>query len=645
WYSYKISGIDIFGRHSQLSAPARWHQWAPMPQPRPWYYEDPPGMRQLSNPACAAFAIALRDMTPPPRPGGVEAWALDPRDPLLMRDAAYQAWRATLSAAERDNPNLIGLRVRWTWTSAQMYQAPDTQEFRIYYDPDTSKPQTEAEMPAHWQRRLHVVKYDEHVMEETRDANGTLARTYELFLPAAGDSDRSGLPLTTSLAVPIAHALIGVSAADGKTHAPDQITSGRWGSRPGNEGAIGPVARIFRVQRTPPERPVLHPDIPRAYATPADYHGHATYTLNVVEQANVRWHVYRALDQTVFATDWMRGSWDAITSYDDCFPASWSAAKVTQVAAELNQVFAVVRGLGRNAAGWNQAQAAYRGLSDDALRVLASLSSSQPAFTQITIAPINGPTYEDRLDGRASNRYFYRTAFVDGAQNRSAQLSVASPPVYLPRVTPPAPPIVTSATGGERAITLRWTASREPDVVEYRVYRTDDPRRARDPRLMTQVGAVTVAADIGQRPVSVEWIDTPVPGLVNYWYCLVAVDRFDPATPQAGGGNLSLPSAIVQARAVDETEPAIPPLEVERQTVAGQIQDHVRWTSTEETLLQRQYGDTRLWETVMDWLAPGTQTFDLGDLRLETPTSYRLRVRKPTGATAIGQSVEVPGTF
>src|SRR6266545_6127324 len=42
WYSYRVSGIDIFGRHSPAGADARWFQWAPAPTPRPWYYQDLP---------------------------------------------------------------------------------------------------------------------------------------------------------------------------------------------------------------------------------------------------------------------------------------------------------------------------------------------------------------------------------------------------------------------------------------------------------------------------------------------------------------------------------------------------------------------------------------------------------------------------
>ena len=82
WYSYQVNGIDIFGRHSTNSAPAEWYQWAPMPDPRPWYYQVPPADRVIHS-----FAVALLKKQPPPAPTRVEAYALDPRDPTVLKDA------------------------------------------------------------------------------------------------------------------------------------------------------------------------------------------------------------------------------------------------------------------------------------------------------------------------------------------------------------------------------------------------------------------------------------------------------------------------------------------------------------------------------------------------------------------------------
>jgi hypothetical protein len=139
WYAYRLCGIDIFGRYSDYSAPATWYQWAPPPDPRPWYYVDGGGAAQIH-----AFAVQVIDESAPPPPAAVEAYALDPRDQYVQRDAAWHAWQAGLEASpwyaaldEEERQNLVGLRVRWLWTLYHMRQAPDVHAFRIHYDPDS----------------------------------------------------------------------------------------------------------------------------------------------------------------------------------------------------------------------------------------------------------------------------------------------------------------------------------------------------------------------------------------------------------------------------------------------------------------------------------------------------------------------------
>jgi WD40 repeat protein len=128
WYAYQVSGIDLFGRHSANSPPGAWYQWAPAPEPRPWYYVDPPEDRVVH-----ASAVRLLDESPPPPPSAIAAFALDPADPTVLRDPAYRAWWESLSAEEQRS--LVGLRVRWEWPAALARQAPDVREFRIYYQP------------------------------------------------------------------------------------------------------------------------------------------------------------------------------------------------------------------------------------------------------------------------------------------------------------------------------------------------------------------------------------------------------------------------------------------------------------------------------------------------------------------------------
>lgn len=654
WYSYQVSGIDIFGRHSPNSAAASWRQWTPDPVPRPWYYQDPP-----SDASIHPFAVRLLDTTPPPPPTGVEAYALDPSDPLLLRDAAYAAWQATLSPAERTT--LVGLRVRWQWTEAHMRQAPDAREFRIYYHPGADPPANHAAATS-WQERYYVVDYNAHVTTAT-DAAGRPIRRYEVLLPAAGDAFRASLPLNPTLADPIAYANIGVGAADDKTAAADapQWASGRWGGRFGNEGRTGAPAKVFRVRRASPPAPALPADAERVYATPADYYSRSLYTYRWKPSANLKAHIFRALDDAIFKADWAQRPRSALSgAQTQFFPAAtdprWNAAKRAQVAIELNQL----NGFGHDAAGAAQAIAYYRKLSDDALRVLAGLPGNERAFVQITVQPLDpadpatanrvGPdnppnfaldpnlrAYVDTLDGRSSNRYFYRAAYVDGAHNRSP-LSLAGPPVWLPNVTPPRAPVITSVLGGDRQITITWASNREADLAEYRVYRADDEAATRDLRLMALVhSAPAPPGDPAARPPSVAWTDSPLDGGARRFYRIVAVDQ---------AGNISAPSIAMAGQAFRDTPPAAPAwVSALRTTGDGISLVQLTWALPEalETLVQRRRAGTALWTIVAGWLPQGTATLDDPTADPATAYIYRLRGRDAAGQqSAASPELTVP---
>jgi hypothetical protein len=624
WYGYQVNGIDLFGRHTPNSAAASWHQWAPVPDPRPWYYQDPP-----SDAAIHPSAVRLLDKIPPPFPP-VEAFALDPADPTVLKDAAWTAWRASLSPAERET--VIGLRVRWHWTEGHMRQAPDTREFRIYFNPGTNPPAQHG-LARSWQDRLYVVGYNQNV-QETVDADGRPLRRYEIFLPAPGDAVRTGLPLATSPADPIAYANVGVSAADDKTHTADdpKWAATRWGGRTGNEGRVGGPAKVFRVHRQRPPAPVPPPDSERVFATPADYHHRSFYTYRWRPSANLKTHVFRALDDAVFKVDRTRRPRPALTAGQlEFFPAEprWDAMKRAQVAAELNAL---------NGAPL----AAYRSLSNDALRVLAGLPGNEKAFTQLTVQPLDpadaatanrpGPDnpanfpvdaalrlFTDTLDGRSTNRYFYRAAYVDSVHNRGP-LSLSGPPVWLPDVVSPRIPVLTKVLGSDREITLRWASNREPDLAAYRVYRAEGREDARDLRLMTLVHTEAVPpGDPAARPAEVVWSDRPVPALTGITYRLTAVDA---------AGNESPPSPALSARAYRAVPPDPPDwVDAVRLDEGGEPVVRLTWALSEslEVLVQRRVADRAVWSTAAAWLPAGTTTFD--DAAADPAVEYEYRLK------------------
>lgn len=507
---------------------------------------------------------------------------------------------------------------------------------------------------------------------------GRPVRFYEVFLPAPGD-------FVPSLAEPIAYAHIGVSAADDKDYTADDPVwadagRGGWGNRTGSEGRVGPTAQIFRVRRTPPPTP----DVPvyntdRVFGTPADYHSHSFYTYRwqpLVDQQTqevlpVRCHVFRALDDAVFKRDWSQRPRPQPLSPTDLerFPAEWRADNAENnqrrqdVADALNQL----NDLSRDAAMTH-----YHNLSPDVLRVLAGLPGNERAFTQLTIQPLDpqepdredptllrwrnrrGPddpdnfqvpdpnnplaaetlrVYTDTLDGRSTNRYFYRAAYVDGAHNRSMQLSLASPPVYLPDVVPPRRPVITKVLGGDRQIILWWASNREPDVAEYRVYRADSREAARDIRLMTLVHTEAVPVGPQTRQATISWIDASIQALQTYWYCLTAFDHT---------GNESLPTAVVAARAFDDSRPE-PPVWSPAVTdpVTGVVT--LRWTHPDSSLrclVQAQISGGGPWENLSRWLTRGQYQFDHGGRTPGLNYVYRLRVMDSNGKTN-GRHIEL----
>ncbi|HWN43314.1 MAG TPA: fibronectin type III domain-containing protein [Thermoanaerobaculia bacterium] len=200
WYSYRVVGQDIFGRHSALGSPAEWYQWDPPlrtpPLPFPWYYEKgSPGHHSIHP-----FAVALLDKIPPPRPTGLEATCLDPLDRWVLQDEAYTKWRD----AHKD---VVGLRVSWRWTLAHMNQAPDTREFRLYYLPGRLNELPggigvdDLRRPTAWTKRLRAVGYDEHVelrFEASRDPQGrplasSISRASGKVVRLGGSPDLSGV--------------------------------------------------------------------------------------------------------------------------------------------------------------------------------------------------------------------------------------------------------------------------------------------------------------------------------------------------------------------------------------------------------------------------------------------------------------------
>jgi hypothetical protein len=678
WYAYQVVAVDIFGRFSPKSAFAAWWQWAPEPVPRPWYYQGSNAAAQL-HPGAVRI---LSDM-PPPAPLALEAYALDPKDQLLVQDAAYAAWRASLGAGGAD---LVGLRVRWRWSPEQQARAPNVTEFRLYWSPGSQQPANWGSAAA-WPTRFALCPSGANV---TVAADGT--RLYEMFLPTPGGTIfAGGVPLAPSLADPIAYAQLSVTAADAAAHAADAWPgAGPLGNRPGREGGCAPPQRVFRVWREPPPPPQPVVDSDRVYATPADWHGRSRITVRWMQQPGLSAHVFRALDEAVFEADWAAQPRAALALTDPAFPDAaaeplWTAARKTQVKAKLDAIRALLPAApsaAQRLAAKPQGLALYRALPDDALRVLANRAGNERAFVQVTVAPLSAAAAPDRrgpddaagyvpsaarcasvdeVEGRATNRLLYRMRFLDPAQNRSP-FGPCGTPVRLPDVVAPAAPSITRARSGERQVTLDWASNREPDLLEYRIFHAEDERAAADLRRMTLRGAVAADPDPANRPATVSWTDPDVPGLRDLWYRVVAVDRTDP-DPRGGGGNVSLPSPAIRLRATDTTPPVPPVIAMARwmrADAAGNLHPYadpipagaqrdpvveLAWPAAEagvRLLVLARPQSVGGFGPASGWLAPGSTGFIDRRARPIEPIEYRLKAVSQAGnANAVWNVVTV----
>jgi len=603
WYSYEVSGIDLFGRHSLNSAPSQ---------------------------------LLLLDKIPPPAPTGVAAYALDPEDRFLQRDEAYKNWYTSLDSSVQET--LVGLRLLWTWTLAHQKQGPNISEFRIYFHPGPELPSDQA---INWQERYYVVGYNDNVNTDSL----TGERTYEIFLPPPSTPNPTSIPLNPSLAEPVVYAHIGVSAADDKLHTNDQRTAGNWSNRRGNEGRVGPPAKIYRVLRTlpPPPEDVFTGE--RLYASPAGYDGQSFFTYRWKPQQHLQLLVFRAMDAAVFNTDWAQRPLP--TPLDESqlnlFPAGWNQTTRQAVVSELYYLNSFIGVEG----GAERAMVYYRQLSDAALRVLAGLPSSESAFIQLNINPLdpndagwanrlgldtpddfildpNERAYMDKLDGCAGNRYFYRAAFVDAAHN-IGPLGLSSPPVYLPNVVPPRAPMIGKVLAGDRQVTIKWASNREPDLVAYRVYRADTEQATRDLRLMTLVHTQPVPpGDPSSRQAEVVWLDTPVPGLTTFYYRLAAVDD---------AGNVSPASAVVTGRAFDDSRPDPPTW---NPPGADPTSNAILLSWSSEVLdlrcmVQRRTAVENSWKNLSGWLERSLYSYEDHDRITGRTHIYRLRVMDSGG--------------
>jgi len=651
WYSYRVNGMDLFGRTSARS------------ELMPWL--DPDGTLE------DARAVHVIDTTPPPPPTHVQAWLLDPQDPFVLQDAAYNAWRSPTPPVS-GRATTIGLRVRWAWGAQERRQAPDAHEFRIYLnagsqlqnpsiatswatriavvglgeqmvaqsllplqtpDPDPQNrqnivgqsvsisgrqvtlvdgPPLDSVVPGEAELELVVNSVGNQFAVVDIDAQnrvvtvdqpvqnlGTVTawallplRTYELFLPGTALATPPAFtpPAAPPRDTPVAYSLVGVSCADDKDRtdlraAPQPLTP-----RPGNEGGIGGPALVVQILRTPPDPPPATFTQQTLMATRADFLSRSFFTLHPVKKPTAQdpamaVHVYRALDETVFQIDAGKRFPPPPTPPTADGPGAVTRAQLGWDQNRYNTAAGAIS---------NLTPTGYATLQPDALRLLASLPSNAGAFSCLTRKALaadtaderglsDDPSYDptsrndvlgftDLLDGRATNRYFYRTTLVDEAQNQS-KLGVATPPVLLPVTAVPEAPRLATALGGDRSVALSLLAVADPAVVSYKIYRANSPQGANDVRSMQPpIATVNDTRDVSQRANPL-----PLPPDTNV---VPYQDYFYRVTANLPGGGESPPSAVMSARPFDGTPPPEPTWE------------RSEWVKLDDTGIEHPFTDT-----------------------------------------------------
>lgn len=659
WWGYSVKGFDIFGRESTWSAEAYARVLDRVPPPAPRLFETLEGGIVVHVPVQARF--------------------LADDDPGISTSD-----RNLLSASGQPYATVV----EWTWFAEQQDLAPDTAEFRIYYHPafqsfalnivsigastaqtvtvtvDASppfnavggilssrgnsfhvlavsgttltvtraaKPQTNGAVtmvdpevgsasvieavsdPRKWLVRLHV-----------EALASTPTQTYQVVIP--------GQLLTTSVSSPVTTGWIGVTAVDNRAYIPDDPgRAGPLGGRFGNESNIAVRARITAVDRSIPA-PGPAPVGP-VYATRADFYGLSRYTLTWAAIPSSTYHVWRATESAVTASDYRaRRDRSAGTYYgttgpfaDDPGFAAWLLREFSGLTEE--DLLAATPSVTAEQAwqAWRTRYYDRDALSDAALQGLADRSPNERAFTQLTSIALTITSLDDTLDGRVTGRYLYKVQGVN-PNGLVGPLGATSTPVHLHDVVPPRQPVVVKALAGDRSATIAWAANTERDLDHYELYRavTADGIPAGEIRLMDRVG--------GDLPTNqLAHADSGLTPGQEVDYVLVAVDV---------SGNKSVPSLSKRVKPIALTAPNRPTISANRSPDLMSVL--IDWTPPEagtRALVERSEIASGTWQVISGWL-PVDQSAYVDSAPLATPAAYRIKVQD-VGGNLSAHSTEV----
>lgn len=318
-------------------------------------------------------------------------------------------------------------------------------------------------------------------------------------------------------------------------------------------GSVSPASTIMALYWDAPPRPAVFmptgDQIMALKASPANIHGKSTFTLDWNDTgAGLKYHIYRALDETLFKVDNAQRPNRSNNIYTD-FKSDYDFedADVDVIQNIPHEPDPILVG------------SHYKDLTPGQLQVLACLPDNVEAYSKINEGTVeeNAVMYLDKtLNGQSNNCYFYALSAVD-TNGLQGELSLATPPVEIPKTTPPPVPVITSVNGGDNRVTVKWAKNPGADIAGYLVYRTQDPKKARDSRKMQLIKAndtdiFTVAVN-GMPTREFDFADESAIARQAYYYGVVAVGLSD-----EGKWLPSRVSKAVVGQAYDVTPPEPP---------------------------------------------------------------------------------------
>lgn len=288
----------------------------------------------------------------------------------------------------------------------------------------------------------------------------------------------------------------------------------------GHNSGLSPIIRMVAVNRRRPPRP----EPPRIVSiSKLDYYQLSKVSIewDALPEPGIAFHLFRATDAAIYEQDLLqrrtrqgiyRGLSASRIFEDDPDMGVWIRTKDLRVT---NSLFPAP-----NTPEWREmtpiwrawAERFYPSRTPAELGRLANAPGNEKAFTLLNPKPTTDLEFQDQVNGRINNRYYYRLRSQSVSLQQSTQWSSVSDPVVPPLYHPPAKPVITKIEAGDRRISLAWSMNREPTFQEVILYRGRDARAIEDIRWWSVEPDPRIVARVGDPRIKTENRSIRLPG-------------------------------------------------------------------------------------------------------------------------------------